>query len=190
MSGSGSDSSLKDDAIIMPKSSAMTDLLVRPFFDKWSLYFHLSNDNNWTISAYKLIMSGIDNPITLLELKRQINESIITKAMLFMMRNHIGPMWEDPLNNQGGYFSFKIASTVVHSVWWDFVFLMCGETLTKNPKHMQHIHGLTISPKYEHSIIKIWLKDMTLQDYEILNLAAIRDLDSQKPLFKKHGGDK
>ena len=161
-------------------------LLARPFFDKWSLYFHLSNDPDWNISSYKIIMQNIDNPIPLIELKRNINETIVMKSMLFIMRNNIAPMWEDPQNKNGGCFSFKIASTVVHSVWWDFVFLLCGEMLMKDVSHMKKVNG----PKYEHSIIKIWLSDLTLQSFDILNLASVRGLDTQKPLFKKHGSDK
>ena len=163
---------------------------IRPFFDKWSLYFHLSNDTEWNITSYKTIMQNINNPLTLIELRKQLNENIIIKSMLFIMRNNIAPMWEDPLNKNGGCFSFKISSSVIHSVWWDFVFLLCGETLMKDSKNMKKVNGLTISPKYEHSIIKIWLTDLTLQSFDILNLSGIRDLDSQKPLFKKHGSDK
>jgi hypothetical protein len=135
-------------------------------------------------------MKNIDNPIHLLELKRVISENIVTKSMLFIMRNNIAPMWEDPANKMGGCFSFKIASTVIHSVWWDFVFLLCGETLMRDRSKMRLVNGITISPKYEHSIIKIWLKDLTLQDFAELNLGEVRGLDAQKPLFKKHGSDK
>lgn len=166
------------------------DLSVIPFFDKWSLYYHLSNDSQWNILSYKTIIKNINNPIILIELKEQLNESIVMKSMLFIMRHNIAPMWEDPLNRNGGCFSFKIPSSIVHSVWWDFVFLLCGETLMKDRKNMKKINGLTISPKYEHSIIKIWLKDLTLQSIDILNLIEVRNLNSQKPLFKKHGNDK
>lgn len=160
------------------------------FFDKWSLYFHLSNDTDWGITGYKVIMQDIKHPLELIELRKAINESIVIKSMLFIMRSSINPMWEDDANKHGGSFSFKIPSAVIHSVWWDFVFALCGHTLTKNPDHMRLINGLTISPKLGHSIIKIWLKDLSLQNYEILNLEGIRGLDSQKPLFKKHGSDK
>lgn len=163
---------------------------IRPFFDKWSLYFHLSNDQEWNANSYKIIMHNINNPTHVLQLKREINETIVIKSMLFIMRDGILPMWEDPKNKNGGCFSFKIPSPIVHSVWWDFVFLLCGETLIKDHTKKHLINGLTISPKYDHSIIKIWLKDLSFQDYSQLNISALRHLDSQKPLFKKHGNDK
>jgi hypothetical protein len=184
------DSGMASDKAIDKADKGIVNLSARPFFDKWSLYFHLSNDSEWNISSYKIIMQNIDNPIPLIELKRNINETIVMKSMLFIMRNNIAPMWEDPQNKNGGCFSFKIASSVVHSVWWDFVFLLCGETLMKDANNMKKVNGLTISPKYEHSIIKIWLSDLTLQSFDILNLVSVRELDSQKPLFKKHGSDK
>ena len=162
----------------------------RPFFDKWSLYFHLSNDPEWNETSYKTIMNNINNPLQLLQLRHHIGKTIVEKSMLFIMRNGIAPMWEDPANKNGGCFSFKIASTIVHSVWWDFVFLLCGETLLKDATKKKLVNGLTISPKFEHSIIKVWLKDVSFQDYTQMNLSAIRDLDSQRPLFKKHGSDK
>ena len=162
----------------------------RPFFDKWSLYFHLSNDQEWNANSYKIIMHDINHPAHVLQLRSEINEGIVIKSMLFIMRDGILPMWEDPKNKNGGCFSFKISSTTVHSVWWDFVFLLCGETLMKDPSKKHLINGLTISPKYDHSIIKIWLKDLSFQDYSQLNISAVRHLDSQKPLFKKHGNDK
>jgi hypothetical protein len=135
-------------------------------------------------------MHNINNPLHLLQLKKEINETIVVKSMLFIMRDGILPMWEDPRNKNGGCFSFKIPSNIIHSVWWDFVFLLCGETLMNDPAKKQLINGLTISPKYDHSIIKIWFKDLSFQDYSQLNLSSIRHLDSQKPLFKKHGNDK
>jgi hypothetical protein len=119
-----------------------------------------------------------------------MNESIIIKSMLFIMRGKINPMWEDAENISGGAFSFKINSNIVYSVWWDFVFLMCSETLMKNPEHNKYVNGLTISPKLGHSIIKIWLKNITLQSFDIFNLKDIAGLDSQKPLFKRHNSDK
>jgi hypothetical protein len=172
------------------KISTTTITTPRPFFDKWSLYFHLSNDPEWNARSYKTLIQSINNPLQLLQLKIHITENIVQKSMLFIMRDGIAPMWEDPMNKNGGCFSFKIASSVVHSVWWDFIFLLCGETLMKDVSKKNLVNGLTISPKYEHSIIKIWLKDLSFQDYTQMNLGVIRDLDAQKPLFKKHGSDK
>lgn len=161
-----------------------------PFFDKWSFYFHLSNDTQWNLESYKLIMKDIQKPETLIELKKHMHEKIIVKSMLFIMRNGIAPMWEDPSNIKGGSFSFKISSNVIYYVWWDFVYLLCGHTLMKNPDNMKLVNGITMSPKYEHSIIKIWLKDLSLQDYNELNVSVIEKLEPQKPIFKKHGNDK
>lgn len=164
----------------------------RPFFDKWSLYYHLSNDTiNWDINSYKIIFRNIYNPVILIELKKEIKEHIVQKSMLFIMRNNIKPFWEDNLNKDGGFFSFKIKSMYVYNVWWDFVLLLCGERLMKDQKNMEKVNGLSINPKNGYSIIKIWLKDLKLQDYNVLNLEEIEGLRYQDecdkiPLFRPH----
>ena len=31
-----------------------------PLNDKWDLYYHLPNDNNWNLSSYNIIAKDID----------------------------------------------------------------------------------------------------------------------------------
>ena len=46
------------------------------------------------------------------------------------------------------------------------------------------VNGITISPKKNFSIMKIWLKDCTIQNPKIINI--LPQLDINGVLFKKH----
>jgi hypothetical protein len=61
---------------------------------------------------------------------------------------------------------------------------MCGETLCVDKKHNSLINGITISPKKNFCIIKIWLLNCSVQDPNII--ISIPNLLKQGCLFKKH----
>ena len=124
---------------------------------KWNLYYHLPTDKNWDLNSYKLIMGNIDNVDKLIALNESLPENIVKHCMLFVMREGITPMWEDKKNRSGGAFSFKVINKQVHSVWKSLFYSICGETLAIDKKYNSKINGITISPKKNFCIIKIWM---------------------------------
>ena len=104
--------------------------------------------------------------------------------MLFVMRSGITPMWEDVRNRNGGCFSFKVINKQVHEVWKTLFYALCGESLCIDTENSEYLNGITISPKKSFCIVKVWLKDYSLQDPSILT--PITNLSKQGCLFKKH----
>lgn len=153
--------------------------------DKWDLYYHLSTNNDWSLSSYKLIMGGIDSVEKVVALNTNISENIVKTTMLFVMKSGIKPLWEDPRNKNGGGFSFKVVNKYVPQVWKELFYALCGGTLATDKKHYSLINGITISPKRNFCIIKIWLADSEEQDPKIIS--EIPNLSKQGCLFKKHG---
>jgi hypothetical protein len=151
---------------------------------KWNLYYHLPHDKNWDISSYKPIMKNIDTAEQLISINEHLSENIIKHCMLFVMRDGITPMWEDKKNRNGGAFSFKVANKLVPLVWKTLFYSLCGETLCVDKKLSPLFNGITISPKKNFCIVKIWLENCTLQDPSIL--IQIPNLSKQGCLFKKH----
>jgi len=152
--------------------------------DKWNLYYHLPQDKNWDLSSYSIIMKSIDSVEQLISVNSQIDENVVKNCMLFVMRDGITPMWEDPQNRNGGCFSYKVLNKLVPDVWKNLFYLLCGESLCLNESHNKHINGITISPKKNFCIIKIWLNTSNLQDPNIIT--TIANLSKQGCLFKKH----
>ena len=151
---------------------------------KWNLYYHLPSDKKWDLSSYQLILGNIDTVESVIAINQTISENIVKYCMLFVMRDGITPMWEDTKNRNGGCFSFKVINKQVHSVWKSLFYAMCGETLFINKEYHKLVNGITISPKKNFCIVKVWLLNCSIQDPNAM--IAIPNLSLQGCLFKKH----
>lgn len=140
-----------------------------PFTHYWNIYSHLPNDSRWTDkNSYELIMSNVDSAEKLIAINEVLPEGVVKNGMLFVMKGNIFPMWEEPANANGGYFSFKIFNKNVQLVFRHVLYLLCGESLTVNPEDMELINGISISPKLNFCILKIWMCNTTVQDPTII----------------------
>jgi hypothetical protein len=167
----------------------MTDTISIPthnhdLLGKWDLYYHLPHDKNWDLSSYKIIASNISSVEEVILLNNKISETIVKYTMLFIMRKGITPLWEDPKNRTGGAFSFKVTNKQVYEVWKTLFCAVCGETLFIQKEYNNHVNGITISPKKNFCIVKIWLDNCLIQDPN--NIIDISNLQKQGCLFKKH----
>ena len=104
--------------------------------------------------------------------------------MFFCMKAGITPMWEDPQNKNGGCFSYRILNKNVPAIWRRLFCLMSGNMLCSNKKHEAVINGITVSPKKNFCIIKIWLNTCKFQDPAIIR--DVPDLPREGCLFKNH----
>ena len=174
----------KSTTAISHECTALCHAPHRTLIGKWDLYYHLPHDKNWDLASYKKIMHDIDSVEKLIAINEALSEKIVKNCMLFVMRSGITPMWEDPKNRNGGCFSFKVINKQVYSVWRSLFYLLCGETLCVDNKHNELITGITISPKKNFCIIKIWLENCKIQDPNII--VKVPNLVKQGCLFKKH----
>ena len=152
-------------------------------YDKWTLWAHLPHDIDWTLKSYKQIstINTVEQTIVLYE---TLPEKMINNCMLFLMRNGINPMWEDPKNVKGGCFSYKIHKNIA-TVWKNLSYTLVGESLTEDKNIRPNINGITISPKKSFCIIKIWLANCDNQNPKVIS-EIIGGITSQGCLFKKH----
>lgn len=151
--------------------------------DAWSLYHHLPTNNNWLLSGYEKVAPNIHSVEQVISLMNLLNEHMITHSMWFMMKHDITPIWEDKQNISGGNFSYKVVNKYVYNVWKQLMFMLCGGTLCVNKNNNVFINGITISPKKNFCIIKIWLNKV-IHDVSIIN--NIDNLMNHGSVFKKH----
>jgi translation initiation factor 4E len=152
--------------------------------DKWNMYYHLPDNKSWDLASYTVLMGSIDNAEAVIALASKLHDNAIRNCMLFVMRDGITPMWEDKQNRDGGCFSYKVSNKFVPEVWKNLFYCLSGESLCNKYEHNAYVNGITISPKKNFCIIKIWLSNTKLQDPGcIIN---IPNLLKQGCLFKKH----
>ena len=152
--------------------------------DKWTIWAHLPHNTDWSIKRYIPIttFTTVEETIAVTETLPPI---LVENCMLFMMREGIKPTWEDPKNRNGGCFSYKVSNKNVFETWRDLTYLLIGESLSSNAIFVNSISGITISPKKNFCIIKIWMSDCSNQNPSVVT-GDLKGLTPQGCLFKKH----
>jgi hypothetical protein len=132
----------------------------------WTVWFHFPHDTNWTIDSYTKLCT-FDTLEMMLAVMKSI-ETISTNCMVFVMKDDIQPLWEHERNKGGGAFSYKIPEANTLQFWNGLVFLVVGDTLIDCAEKMAYANGVTISPKKNFHIMKIWFA--ACSDVETLTL--------------------
>jgi len=152
--------------------------------NRWTLWAHLPHNTDWSITSYIPIatFTTVEDTLAVTETLPSI---LVENCMLFIMKEGIKPTWEDPKNRNGGCFSYKVSNKNVYKVWKDLTYVVAGETISKNTGFVSCVTGITISPKKNFCIIKIWMSDCSHQNPGVITL-DVKGLTAQGCLFKKH----
>tara|TARA_B100000795_G_C22786522_1_gene434873 strand:- start:1673 stop:2161 length:489 start_codon:yes stop_codon:yes gene_type:complete len=161
----------------------MEDLCLHPLNSNWTLWYHKSNNTDWTLESYNKLakFSSIEEFIIVYN---KLNAIHIQNSMLFLMRNDINPMWEAPENKEGGCISFKIYRKDIYEAWNELSYLLIGENILKDITKYSFINGISISPKKTFSIIKIWLKNN--DNNHPSNFQEIKKFSFLDAIYKTH----
>jgi hypothetical protein len=152
--------------------------------DKWTLWAHLPHNTDWSMQSYIPISTfkTIEETVAVTETLPAI---LVENCMLFMMREGIKPAWEDPKNRNGGCFSYKVSNKNVYKVWKELTYVVVGGTISKQLGFVNCVTGITISPKKNFCIIKVWMTDCNNQNPAVVT-NDVKGLIPQGCLFKKH----
>ena len=105
------------------------------------------------------------------------------------MRNNIFPLWDNEDNKNGASFSFKILKDDSKNFWNKLNISVLSETFLKE-EHISkynNINGISISPKKNFCIIKIWLKNKDIFNNEnVKEYFNIPDEYTGDLIFKNH----
>ena len=153
--------------------------------DTWVLWFHKVNDNNWTLNSYVKVYE-MSNYNDLLFIIRGIEN--ISAGMFFLMKKGILPIFEDENNKNGGYWSIRITKKDSFDYWQKIIYYMCIKNITIDKSYETKINGISISPKINNCIFKIWTSDFKgmKTDYMRKDLGFINWNDT---FYLQHNGD-
>ena len=160
--------------------------------NNWTCWIHYQNDTIWTLDRYQTIttLTNLKDAVLFIE---NLDENIIKKTMLFFMKDSILPLWESEDNINGGCFSYKISNINIVNIFKILLYKILGNTLSDNENTLNNINGISISPKKNFCIIKIWMRnknDITNYDFmsnkDPFNIHTIFDMEEQLCVFKDH----
>ena len=151
---------------------------------KWFMWYHSINDTKWTKETYKKIIN-ITNLLDYHFLKKNFEQQHLQNGMFFIMRDDIFPTWEDPENRLGGCISFKINSNDILESWSKLFLHLISENIMNDEKLFDEINGISIAPKKEFNIIKIWLRNDKINYKDLIkNIEPYFKLEES--LYRKH----
>ena len=150
----------------------------------WCLWYHSINNNEWNKSSYKNLLT-LSNIYDLKLMNDTIDKIHLQNGMFFIMREDIFPTWEDPDNREGCCVSFKISSSILKDQWDYIVERILTEDILKDHDREDSINGISIAPKKEFNIVKIWLRNHD-QNYTEFLKEYEPNFTKDKALIKKH----
>ena len=160
--------------------------------NQWTCWIHYQNDNVWTLDRYQNITTLINLKDAVLFIEN-LDENIIKKTMLFFMKDSILPLWESEDNINGGCFSYKISNVNIVNIFKILLYKILGNTLSNDEKTLNNINGISISPKKNFCIIKIWMRNKNIivnYDYssnkDPFAIHTIFNIEEQLCVFKEH----
>lgn len=168
---------------IIPDDKLLIDPTKHKLNDVWCFWHHNDNDQ-WDRDSYRKILEfgtvedfwGLYNYIP-----------SVVNGMFFLMRKQrnghlIAPSWEDPVNRNGGSWSFKVYKVDADNAWLGLSMYLIGETLCSDPLDLV---GISISPKKQFVTIRVWNIDSNKKDQYVTDFPAdIPHLDFSTALYR------
>jgi hypothetical protein len=152
---------IKNDKVTLNNNELQPGNMILKY--KWNLWVHNSRDRNWSIDSYKKIFS-LETIENLFQMVKNFEKLGLRHQHFFIMKDGILPTWEDENNRHGSTCSFRTELEYVgHSdsipmieLWEHLLFTILGGTLFDD---LSNINGLSLTPKNNWGIIKIWNKN-------------------------------
>ncbi|EPS39236.1 hypothetical protein H072_7014 [Dactylellina haptotyla CBS 200.50] len=126
-------------------------------------------------------------------------ESLALRDSLLLFKKNVKPIWEDPRNNKGGSWTFRISKNGGNSsdFWKETLMMAIGEVLQEVVEKGDDICGVSISVRFNSHLILVWNRDSSNQkSIDAILKRVLENLSEEiRPLpqnyyYKKHSEHK
>jgi len=154
------------------------DLGVHILNTPWVLWYHSSDNNDWSIDGYQQIIEiG-----TVEEFWLTFNKiRDFTIGMFFLMRKDHLPIWES-YQRPVHFLKYRSNKRQFYQQWLNLCKALIGETLlakSDSTSDVSEVVGVSLSPKFKNLIIKIWTHHTSLPE-----LNPQLEIASETPIFE------
>ena len=132
----------------------------------WTLWYHDPNDSNYSLNSYIKVyeIKTVDEFWGVVD---GIPKDVWESGMFFFMKTGIPPLWDAPENDKGGAWSMKVDASDTHTVFVDCMAHCFVNSILKSNNDC--IAGVTVSPKGQFHIIKVWNTTTTITDRKLFS---------------------
>jgi hypothetical protein len=136
------------------------------FKNSWILWYHDPESHDYSLNGY-IRIADLSTPQQFWSVVDAIPKDAWECGMFFFMREGFKPLWDSPENENGGSWSKKVDISNIQKIYTDLmVNCVTDDLLVKNK---ESIAGITVSPKGQFSIIKIWNTSSSVHERSNLN---------------------
>lgn len=132
----------------------------------WILWYHDPNNSDYSLESYIRIME-IKTPEDLWSIIEAISQEAWNSGMFFFMKEGYRPLWDAPENDKGGAWSKKVDASETHNVFVDCMVHCLANSFLKSQN--DSVAGVTLSPKGNFHIIKIWNTSTSVSDRKLFS---------------------
>jgi hypothetical protein len=132
----------------------------------WVLWYHDPNHADYSLESYIRIAS-INTATDFWTLVEGISLEAWNSGMFFFMLEGYRPLWDVPENDKGGAWSKKVDASDTHNVFVDCMIHCMANKFLKN--HNECIVGVTLSPKGQFHIVKVWNTTTAVSDRRLFS---------------------
>jgi len=131
-----------------------------PLQNCW-IFWHDRFQGSVTVSEYEAALQQVCQFQTVQRFWECFNnlptpDKLATKSSLHMMQNGIKPLWEDPKNEQGGFWCLRVKKEESVDVWKELVLAAIGEQFAPILGENDDINGITVSIRQQYDVIQVW----------------------------------
>jgi len=119
----------------------------------WILWYHDPENKDYSLNSY-IKIADVRNPKQFWTVMDSISKEAWESGMFFFMKTGYAPLWDSKENENGGAWSKKIDSSLMHTTFMDMMVHCVANDVLIHRK--ETLVGITVSPKGPFSIIKIW----------------------------------
>jgi hypothetical protein len=152
------------------------------FPQKWTLWYHDPNNNDYSLASYIKVMT-FDTTNDFWSVIEAISGEAWHSGMFFLMREGFRPIWDAPENDKGGAWSKKVDASETHAVFVDCMVHCLANTVLKT--NNETIVGVTLSPKGQFHIIKIWNTLASVSDRKLFS-STLKMKNGDDIAYKAH----
>ena len=132
----------------------------------WVLWYHDPNTTDYSLSSYIKILD-IKTLTDFWSIVDGISLKAWNSGMFFFMREGYRPLWDAPENEHGGAWSKKVDASETNAVFIDCMVHCLANSFLKTQN--ENIAGVTVSPKGNFHIIKIWNVSASVSDRKLFS---------------------
>jgi len=96
------------------------------------------------------------------------------RSSLHLFLEGAKPLWEDPKNAAGGFWTMRVAKGDTTSIWADLVLAAIGDQFSDFLSSGDGVNGVTLSVRNQEDIFQVWNSDATQVAQEKLERRIIQ----------------